>query len=154
MAGFGKEEPNEVTWEKEPQSANEIGRIDPDTSEPNSGNSSSIAEVVIPPVVTPTVPTDASNTDTQETIGGDDNAGGVQTEPEPEKVEEKEETKVEPTPEPTPEPEPTTPEKEDDKEPEDTLINEVIIDVSEGGETTPSKVTNSFSASYLAQLRA
>ena len=152
MAGFGKEEPNKVTWEKEPQSANEIGRIDPNTSEPNSGNSISIAEVVIPPVVTPTVPTDASNTDTQETIGGDDNAGGVQTEPEPEKEKETEETKKEPTPEPTPEP--TTPEKEDKKEPEDTFINEVIIDVSEGGETTPSKVTNSFSASYLAQLRA
>lgn len=143
-----------MTWEKEPQSASEIGRVDPNTSEPNSGNSSSIAEVVIPPVVTPTVPTDASNIDTQETIGGDDNGGGVQTELEPEKEEEKEETKEKPTPEPTPEPEPTTPEKEDEKEPEDTFPDEVIIDVSEGGETTPSIFTNSFSASYLAQLRA
>ena len=159
--GLGKEDPKEVTWEKEPQNAAEIGIIEPNVTEPTSTTSDTDNSTT---PVTPT-PTDVVDTsDSQETIGGDD-AGGIQDEPEEEV---KEETVNDPETEPevteevgkevgeevveeVMEEEETKTDKDTGKD--DTLLDNVIIDVSDD-EKEPIPSLKSFSVSYLAHLRA
>lgn len=156
MNGLGKEEPEEVTWEKEPQNAAEIGIIDPNVTEP-TGTTIDTNNNTTP--VTPT-PTDVVDTsDSQETIGGGD-AGGIQDEPEKEVEEEtvkEAETESEVTEEVVDEVVDEVVEEETktdtDTGTDDAFLDNVIIDVSDD-EKEPTPSSKSFSASYLAQLRA